>query len=219
MKTPTVDDSKPKRDKLGPTGPANIADEEPKGRGDEAQRTQLRKRAREYSRPQAGPDAARLVSKWYTIATVVQFRLEAGALFLVHAVDQFGPAGWQSLAHHAVILCAQEPPKAARSGGSGAVSGTHGLDLRGASLTDRKRVLEALFDNASGVQLIKYVDHIAGNGELVLEHACKLGLEGIVSKRADAPYRSGKSPEWVKTKCPAWREANRDRFEKMDKSR
>lgn len=58
---------------------------------------------------------------------------------------------------------------------------------------------------------------IAGNGELVLEHACKLGLDGIVSKRADAPYRSGKRPEWIKTKCPAWREASRDRFEKMGK--
>ena len=92
-----------------------------------------------------------------------------------------------------------------------------GFDLRGADLIDRKRVLEALLDNASGVQLIKYVDHIAGNGELVLEHVCKLDLEGIVSKRADAPYRSGKRPEWIKTKCPAWREANKDRFEKMEK--
>ena len=94
-----------------------------------------------------------------------------------------------------------------------------GFDLRGASLIDRKRVLEALLDNVSGVQLITYVDHIAGDGELVLEHVCKLGLEGIVSKRADAPYRSGKRPEWIKTKCPAWREANRDRFEKMEKYR
>jgi ATP-dependent DNA ligase len=63
-----------------------------------------------------------------------------------------------------------------------------------------------------------HVEHIEGDGALV-EHACKLGLEGIVSKRADAPYRSGKRPEWIKTKCAAWREANRDRFEKMEKSR
>jgi len=33
--------------------------------------------------------------------------------------------------------------------------------------------------------------------------------------RADAPYRSGKRPEWIKTKCPAWRAANKDRFERM----
>ena len=59
-----------------------------------------------------------------------------------------------------------------------------GFDLRGSDLIDRKRVLEALLDNTQGVQLVRYVDHIAGNGELVLEHACKLGLEGIVSRSA-----------------------------------
>jgi len=57
-----------------------------------------------------------------------------------------------------------------------------GFDLRGASLIDRKRVLETLLQNSSGVQLIKYVEHIAGDGELVFEHVCKLGLEGIASK-------------------------------------
>lgn len=91
-----------------------------------------------------------------------------------------------------------------------------GFDLRGAPLIDRKRVLEALLGNTAGVQLIKYVDHIPGDGELVLEHVCKLGLEGIVSKRADAAYRSGRSSDWIKTKCPAWKEANKDRFEKME---
>lgn len=92
-----------------------------------------------------------------------------------------------------------------------------GFDLRGAALADRKRVLQALVDNASGMHLIKYVDHIEGDGELVLQHACKLGLEGIVSKRASAGYRSGRSAGWIKTKCAAWREANRDRFEKINK--
>jgi len=47
--------------------------------------------------------------------------------------------------------------------------------------------------------------------------ACKLKLEGIVSKRADAPYRSGARPEWVKTKCDVWREANRERFKLFEK--
>jgi bifunctional non-homologous end joining protein LigD len=92
-----------------------------------------------------------------------------------------------------------------------------GFDLRPADLVDRKRVLEALLGDAKGVQLVKHVDHIAGNGELVLEHACKLGLEGIVSKRADAPYRSGRSTDWIKTKCEASKKANRDRFEKTRK--
>ena len=77
-----------------------------------------------------------------------------------------------------------------------------GFDLRGSDLIDRKRVLEALLDNTQGVQLVRYVDHIAGNGELVLEHACKLGLEGIVSKRRDFPYRSGRCKSWVKVKNP-----------------
>lgn len=90
-----------------------------------------------------------------------------------------------------------------------------GFDLRGAALIDRKRVLEALLDNTRGAQLIKFVEHIEGDGEVVLAHACKLGLEGIVSKRTDAAYRSGRCDDWVKTKCPAWKAANRQRFEKM----
>ena len=94
-----------------------------------------------------------------------------------------------------------------------------GYDLRGVPLIERKGLLEALLDNARGLQLIKYVEHLGGDGALVLQHACKLDLEGIVSKRADAPYRSGKRPEWIKTKCPAWREANKDRFEKLTKTR
>lgn len=93
-----------------------------------------------------------------------------------------------------------------------------GFDLRGAALADRKRVLQALLDNTSGVQLIKYVDHIKGGGDIVLQHACKLNLEGIVSKHADTAYRSGRCADWVKTKCPAWRNANRGRFEKMGQS-
>ena len=94
-----------------------------------------------------------------------------------------------------------------------------GHNLRGAPLVERKRLLEMLLDNTRGLQLIKYVDHIEGDGAVVLEHSCKLELEGIVSKRIDAPYRSGRRPEWVKVKCPAWREANRDRFEKMENRR
>jgi bifunctional non-homologous end joining protein LigD len=40
------------------------------------------------------------------------------------------------------------------------------------------------------------------DGPLVLHHACKLGLEGIVSKRKDSRYRSGRSPQWIKSKNP-----------------
>jgi ATP-dependent DNA ligase len=38
------------------------------------------------------------------------------------------------------------------------------------------------------------------DGEMVLGHACKMGLEGIVSKRKDSPYRCGSSPDWIKMK-------------------
>jgi ATP-dependent DNA ligase len=41
------------------------------------------------------------------------------------------------------------------------------------------------------------------DGETVFRHACKVGLEGIVSKRKDSPYRSGRSPNWLKMKNPA----------------
>lgn len=43
-------------------------------------------------------------------------------------------------------------------------------------------------------------EHIAADGVTVLEHACRLGLEGIVSKRMDAPYRSGRVKTWIKVK-------------------
>ena len=53
-----------------------------------------------------------------------------------------------------------------------------------------------------------------GDGETVFRHACKLGLEGIVSKRLGSRYRSGRSPDWLKLKNPAapavWREAEED---------
>jgi hypothetical protein len=55
---------------------------------------------------------------------------------------------------------------------------------------------------------------IEGNGRAVFENACKLGLERIVSKRRDAPYRSGRDPNWRKIKCQGYepeRRVQRDR--------
>ena len=49
---------------------------------------------------------------------------------------------------------------------------------------------------------IWFNDHIEDDGSTVFKHACKLGLEGIVSKRKDSPYRSGRSPDWLKMKNP-----------------
>jgi bifunctional non-homologous end joining protein LigD len=47
---------------------------------------------------------------------------------------------------------------------------------------------------------IRFYEHIQGDGPTVFAHACKLGLEGIVSKRKDSAYRSGRSPDWLKMK-------------------
>jgi bifunctional non-homologous end joining protein LigD len=44
---------------------------------------------------------------------------------------------------------------------------------------------------------------LEGDGPTVFAHACEMGLEGIVSKRKDSPYRSGRSPDWLKMKNPA----------------
>jgi len=49
---------------------------------------------------------------------------------------------------------------------------------------------------------IRFNEHIEGEGETVFRHVCKLGLEGIVSKRKDSAYRSGRSPDWLKMKNP-----------------
>ena len=46
-------------------------------------------------------------------------------------------------------------------------------------------------------------EHYEGDGAIVYQHACKLGCEGIVSKRLGSPYKSGRSPHWVKVKNPA----------------
>jgi bifunctional non-homologous end joining protein LigD len=54
--------------------------------------------------------------------------------------------------------------------------------------------------SADGIRLS---DHLDGqDGATVFQHACKLGLEGIVAKRRDRPYRSGRSPDWIKVKNP-----------------
>jgi hypothetical protein len=47
---------------------------------------------------------------------------------------------------------------------------------------------------------LRWNEHIEGDGAAIFRHACKLGLEGIVSKRKDSPYRSGRSPDWLNMK-------------------
>ena len=81
-------------------------------------------------------------------------------------------------------------------------------DLRGRPLSDRKARLEALLKARQGAAtpLIRFVEHFETGGDAVLKSACRLSLEGIVSKRLDAPYVSGRSASWTKAKCRAGHE-------------
>jgi len=75
-----------------------------------------------------------------------------------------------------------------------------GRDLRKQPLLERKRQLAELIGPAAGGAL-RYSDHLEGQGDAVFAEACKSRAEGIVSKRADAPYESGRTRSWVKVKC------------------
>jgi len=83
-----------------------------------------------------------------------------------------------------------------------------GEDLRNQPLRDRKARLAATVQAAGkGLERrIRYVDHFETAGEAVLQSACRMSLEGIVSKRLDAPYRSGRTDTWQKSKCRAGHE-------------
>jgi bifunctional non-homologous end joining protein LigD len=76
-----------------------------------------------------------------------------------------------------------------------------GYDLTRAALADRKALLLRLFAIVGHDPVLRFADHIAGRGAQVLREACQMGLEGIVSKRADAPYVQGRSRAWVEVKC------------------
>jgi bifunctional non-homologous end joining protein LigD len=74
-----------------------------------------------------------------------------------------------------------------------------GEDLRSKPYVERKAALRKLLQHGRGIQ---YVEHAEGHGDRLFAAACKLGLEGIVSKKLDAPYRSGPSKTWIKVKNP-----------------
>ena len=88
-----------------------------------------------------------------------------------------------------------------------------GEDLRDLPLIERKRRLARLVGNTKNRRAIQYVEHLKGNGASVLDYVCRLGLEGIVSKWVDAPYRSGPSMVWLKSKNPASDAVRREREE------
>lgn len=84
---------------------------------------------------------------------------------------------------------------------------TEGLDYRRLPLGERKECLKALLEaRKKKSSQVRYVEHFESGGDAVLKSACKLELEGIVSKKLDAPYRSGRTESWTKAKCRAGHE-------------
>jgi bifunctional non-homologous end joining protein LigD len=75
-----------------------------------------------------------------------------------------------------------------------------GHDLRALPLEDRKARLSALVPPAKD-GVLRLSEHIEADGAAMVKSACQLGLEGVISKRRDRPYRSGRGEDWVKTKC------------------
>src|SRR6202000_2590312 len=71
-------------------------------------------------------------------------------------------------------------------------------------LAERKARLQAHVEGAAAN--IRFVDHFITAGDAVLQSACRMDLEGIVSKRLDAPYAAGRGDSWTKSKCRAGHE-------------
>jgi bifunctional non-homologous end joining protein LigD len=76
-----------------------------------------------------------------------------------------------------------------------------GYDLRPVPLLQRKEALGALVEGQPPEGTIRFSDHVLGAGEDFYRQACSFALEGMISKRADQPYRSGRGKDWVKVKC------------------
>jgi len=77
----------------------------------------------------------------------------------------------------------------------------NGADLRPLPLTTRKKALAELLERLPMRTTLRLSESLTEPGTTLLQHACTLGLEGIVSKAADAPYHSGRGRDWLKTKC------------------
>jgi bifunctional non-homologous end joining protein LigD len=75
-----------------------------------------------------------------------------------------------------------------------------GFDLRGSPLSARKERLAEFVSHGSDGPL-RFSEHIEADGEAMVRNACRLGLEGVISKARDRPYRSGRNGDWLKIKC------------------
>ncbi len=76
-----------------------------------------------------------------------------------------------------------------------------GFDLTSVPLIDRKALLQRIMTGLSPATPLRFSEHLESDGPTILEHSCRLGLEGIISKRKDLPHRSGRSEDWLKSKC------------------
>ena len=83
--------------------------------------------------------------------------------------------------------------------------------MRRDPLEVRKATLRSMLAKA-GLGL-RFNEHIGGDGPTIFAHACKMGLEGIVSKRLGSRYCSGRSPDWLKMKNPACEAVTREEEE------
>jgi ATP-dependent DNA ligase len=93
----------------------------------------------------------------------------------------------------------------------------NGDDLRREPLICRKSTLAVVLATADdGIELNDHKEH--DDAVLVFQHACKLGYEGIISKREDSPYRSGRSPDWIKLKNPKASAVKREAEEDWSRS-
>jgi bifunctional non-homologous end joining protein LigD len=90
-----------------------------------------------------------------------------------------------------------------------------GQDLRDLPFLDRKAALARLLRGTD--THILFNEHVTGDGPTVFEHACRLGAEGIVSKKVDGTYRSGPCPVWIKVRNPAGVAVQRERSEKWNR--
>lgn len=77
-----------------------------------------------------------------------------------------------------------------------------GVNLTGVSLSERKAALEKLCQTLEQGSPVRYSQHMdEGDSRVIFKHACQMGLEGLISKRADAAYYSGRTRNWIKSKC------------------
>lgn len=77
----------------------------------------------------------------------------------------------------------------------------NGFNLMGATQRDRKDALHGIIKSLPSNSVVKYSEHLEGDTADLLKKACRMGLEGIVSKRGDSRYVSGRAGHWIKSKC------------------